>query len=94
MSINSWTWHNKYSGKVAKVKGSLAIYTVVQVPSESNNTLLLLYNYLYKSVSAVQRNKQMAVECVWDQGVCYMIQTILFGLLSFMIFHTLIKLVL
>ena len=71
MSINSWTWHNKYSGKVAKVKGSLAIYTVVQVPSESNNTLLLLYNYLYKSVSAVQRNKQMAVECVWDQGVCY-----------------------
>ena len=50
MSIHSWTWHNIYSDKVAKVKGSLAIYTVVQVPSESNNTLLLLYSLITKVV--------------------------------------------
>ena len=52
MSIHSWTWHNIYSDKVAKVKGSLAIYTAVQVPSESNNTLLLLYSLItVKTVS-------------------------------------------
>ena len=50
MSINSWTWHNINSEKVSKVKGSLAIYTVVQVPSESNNTLLLLYSLITKVV--------------------------------------------
>ena len=50
MSINSWTWHNIYSEKVAKVKGSLAIYTVVQVPSESNNTLLLVYSLSTKVI--------------------------------------------
>ena len=50
MSINSWTWHNINSEKVSKVKGSLAIYTVVQVPSESNNTLLLVYSLSTKVI--------------------------------------------